>query len=794
MSWLSNTDFYCIYVPFGPVTAESEQTHALITLDSKANTVTEVKLNTPYLPIPGLRPPGSFITVLRQWEPSKFLLLIGDGTSSDIGLVGCTTDPSGQELWMNLSLEENSTPSMPLDNDMNETVIMGMGHDLTATEEFTHKTASGEDAILPPPPIMYVYASDGTVIGWYVLNTQAVRYPGMVKTMENAEGTVDSMEMAADAETQPLAPSTQVESVVQAVSPAVGFVASAPQTPPFGQSVLGPSSAFGQSSFSPGGSFSQTSTFGGTAPSSSPPTIKTSSAGGFGAFASAQSAKFGQSSGFGASTLAPPSATQMPTSPALPSPMAISTSASEEPMSADMDSGSAFHGMSLGGDSGARPEEPKTSIFGSIAPTTNQLSPSFGNTKNLEESSTVIKPAIGFGAFGNQSPSAFVSGGAFSSTPSATTEGAKAASTPSSAFGSTGFGSATPSGFGQTGFGSFGSKSAFGQPAFGGSSFGNITPKSTSASPSASAASTGGFAAFAQSATSSFASALKAPDTIKPEDTTSEMPASNNQPASHPEPTSDTPKTPIKPLPMSGDGEQSTPKATPIIGAPTTPERSNNTDSISTFAPSTPSGQGSPGAFASLTSHPTGFKKLEPGFGAFGAAVTSSSPFFNPKTPVTSAFGGSAFASTSSPVTPKAPAVGSTTPVFGSPSVFGPATAEKKSAFGSASPLGGASAFGKSAFGTPPATPSPKTASSGAFSNFSGSAGFSSFASGGNKSFGELLRGDDKGKAAKESPDATPTAKTQVQRTSVFGVPLKVTENTVIEGINFTNLWQLSEG
>lgn len=517
LSWLSNTDFYCIYVHQGPVSAESEQSHVLLSLDSKANTVTEIKLSTPYLPIPGLRPPGCFTVVLRQWDPSKFLLFMGDGTSSDIGLVGCTTNASGQEAWTNLSLEETSTPSMPLDKDMNETVILGMGLDLTGSEDFTHKTASGEDAILPPPPAMYVYASDGTVIGWHVLNTRAVSYPGMVRASNAADSTADSMEMAADTEPQAPTPSIQVDTFAQPASPAasVAQTASVPafgQTggTAFGQGGFGAPSAFGQSSLSTGG-FGQPLTFGSAAQPSTTSAITPPTAGGFGAFASAQLAKFGQSSGFGTSALAPPSTLQAPASPIPPSPMAISTSASEEPMSADMDSGSGFGGLSLGG-SGTRSDATKSNIFGSFSsptPASNQPIPAFGTTSTPGGTSSVIKPGTGFGAFANEAPSAFGSG-AFN--PSAAAEASKSPA-PSSAFGSTGFGNAQPptaTGFGQTGFGSFGGaksafgQSGFGQSAFGGPSFGNSAPQSASGSPSIKAPSTGGFAAFAQSGTTSF--------------------------------------------------------------------------------------------------------------------------------------------------------------------------------------------------------------------------------------------------------------------------------------------------
>ena len=93
-TWLSNTEFHGIYVPRGPLTPDSEQTHYILHLDSKANVVGDIKLNTPYMPFPALRPPGAYSVALRQWEPARTLLFIGDGTSSDIGLIGSLSEPS----------------------------------------------------------------------------------------------------------------------------------------------------------------------------------------------------------------------------------------------------------------------------------------------------------------------------------------------------------------------------------------------------------------------------------------------------------------------------------------------------------------------------------------------------------------------------------------------------------------------------------------------------------------------------------------------------------------------------
>ena len=257
-AWLSSTDFHCIYIPSGPRNPEVEQSHVVISLDAKAGKVSEVKLGTPYLNIPGLRPPGSFMVVLRHWDPAKYLLFIGDSTSSDIGLLGCT-ETNGKDSWANFTLEETSTPSMPLDKEMMDTIIVGLALDLTGTESFTHKNAAGEDVVLPPPPIMLAYASDGTVIGWNLLNTTGKPYPGMRSSTAQVQQTV-SENMDSDMLDKPAAeamisqpataPEEPSDQSMAGDSTSTSTPAPAPSTPAatsvFGQTGIGQSSTFGK--------------------------------------------------------------------------------------------------------------------------------------------------------------------------------------------------------------------------------------------------------------------------------------------------------------------------------------------------------------------------------------------------------------------------------------------------------------------------------------------------------------------------------------------------------------------
>ncbi|OBZ72331.1 hypothetical protein A0H81_07501 [Grifola frondosa] len=195
--WLSNPEFHTIYAAPGNLTTDAAQTHVVLSFDHKTNTVGDVTLNTPYMPYPALRPPGSFTVVLRSWEPARFLIFVGDSSSSDIGLIGSLAEPGVPPLqtWYNLDLEETSTPSVPLDKEMFDTVLLGLALDLTASESVSYTAPSGEEVDVPPPPIMYAYSNDGTLSGWHIINTKGSAYPGMVVS---SAGSIPSTTPAAD--------------------------------------------------------------------------------------------------------------------------------------------------------------------------------------------------------------------------------------------------------------------------------------------------------------------------------------------------------------------------------------------------------------------------------------------------------------------------------------------------------------------------------------------------------------------------------------------------------------------
>jgi nucleoporin NUP159 len=774
-TWLSNPAFYTIFAPAGSLDPQVDQKHMVIVHDAKRpNTSADVFLPINFFPS-GVRPPGAFTITLRGWDPAKILLLVGDSTTADIGLVCCTTD----DKWQKLAFDEGA-PSMPLDAEQNETTMIGFELDLKNTTPYDVTTSTGETVSVPPPPVVWAYASDGTVTAWYVVNTRGTPYPSMGQATTPSPVSAP----AAPAPTSPFSQAAQPafgqtspSSFGQPSQPSLAFssAGSTLDQPAFGQASV-PGSTFGQRPTFGSPAFTQTSagsTFGQPSSSGQAPSGE-----GFASFASAP-VKWGQSN-FG-STVSSFSSASAPGPPPQ-----IQPSESTESMSTDSGQDLSFSGMSLGegtNDTQLKAGSGTTGMFGSPAPVTQSAAPAttsaFGSgsfnlspgvgafskfvprqigdapnvpTVEVPKASPAFgqsgfgAPAFGQSGFGQSagqsafgktglgtpmsttpivtpvsttSPS-FGSGGAFSAFASggpATLSGSKPAETklaPPTMSGGGAFGafaSSGPSGFGQAASTTAGSVPAW--KTGGDSTFGGGTGSSVFGGKS----STTPVVSAATPAKSLFASAEPAPSTtpaFPPPTTTSlEKPAPPSAGA--------TPLTPPSGGATPSRGSQSPPDEPT---APTSPLTAS--DLIKPTVPpesTTPAGPPPvPNAFMGL--------KMSTGFGLSNFNAKDS-PFANPK-PVSqtvSAFGGG------QPPAPKMPVPATPGSVFGQTSTIG--TAAKA-----------VSAFGRPAFDSPTTptaaaktTPSSsQTESSSAFSAFTGTASAFGKAAGSGASFSEMLR------------------------------------------------------
>ncbi|KAI0297266.1 hypothetical protein B0F90DRAFT_1918788 [Multifurca ochricompacta] len=716
-TWLSNPTFYAIFSSFGSLDPQADQKHMIIVHDPKRpDASTDISLPIDFFPS-GVRPPGAFTIVLKGWDPVKILLLVGDSTTADIGLMCCAAD----DKWQKLSFDEGA-PSMPLDVDQNETTMIGFELDLKNRTPYDVTTSTGETVSVPPPPVVWAYASDGTVIAWYVVNTRGTPYPGMGQPVAHSPVVA------------PAAPAVPTKSPFSQVTQPVFGQPSQPTfsgqpfsstSPTFGKP------GFGQTSTTTGSTFGQPPTFGKSA-FGQPSALSTfgqasSDVGAFAAFASSP-VKWGQAS-FGST------------------PTGFSSAASAPELS--------FGGMSLG--EGTNDTQRKTGIgvagiFGTSTPAA-QPAPSPVITSTFGSGSFNLSPGVG--AFAKFAPKAD------ETLNTSLVEAPK----PSPASGQTGFSVPTLS------------QSGFSQPAFGQSGFGKTglgTPMSTTpvATPiNTTSTSTfgngGGFSAFASGGLATFSGS-------KPAETklgapviggsggfnafASGGPTTFSQVASNRPDTVPVWKTSVGITPCAvyysrqvtfppAEPAASTTPSVPPPGVTTSPEKTTSplASTTSSTSPSTariPSEKVQPPSAA--VSYPTDKHdargssppanafmglKMSTGFGLSNFNAKDS-PFSNPK-PVSqtvSAFGGQLSA-------PKVPVPATPGSVFGQTSVIGVG----------AKPV---SAFGPPSF-TSPSTPlaststtpsSSQAVSSNAFSAFSSSTTAFGKSPGSGMSFSDMLR------------------------------------------------------
>ena len=322
-------------------------------------------------------------------ESTKGLVIAGDMSSVDLEVLAYM----GPQ-WYQQS-QENPL-QLPLDKNMNDTVLISLEADLTDLEVNV--------------PIMYAYLNDGTLQGWRLDHPKP--YLGMVKAESSStfNGPVVAQESssfaAAFSSAATFAQAGEASNFGQPT--ASQFVQQTPAASPFSQP-----SAFGQSSFStPVQSSSQASGFSGFAPNN--------------AFSQ-------QSFGFGPSLTVP--------TPQQSSSEAITREASMS------DETTSLGGLSLGNDqTTAQSKNVSGGVFGSLSSPPNSATTSaFGDA---------VKPATGFGTFSNyQNPTP----PATSNAPkSPFTAAGSASTTPTQpAFGQTGFAkpSFTQPSFGQPSFG-----------------------------------------------------------------------------------------------------------------------------------------------------------------------------------------------------------------------------------------------------------------------------------------------------------------------------------------------------
>jgi nucleoporin NUP159 len=178
LTWLQNRTFGVI---FGSTEPQGESIYSIYETNASGS-ASDIRLSREPVPPYGSpdRTSSPQTLVLRDWKPFSSLILMVDGPATDVGVVGkeIAGDASGE--WVSIDMDESSSPTLPLDEDGYETAPMGFALDLSSTDGIEVERKNGEELSIPASPILYVYASDGSVVGWHVCNLNHPAYPSMV--------------------------------------------------------------------------------------------------------------------------------------------------------------------------------------------------------------------------------------------------------------------------------------------------------------------------------------------------------------------------------------------------------------------------------------------------------------------------------------------------------------------------------------------------------------------------------------------------------------------------------------
>ncbi|WFD22614.1 hypothetical protein MEQU1_001288 [Malassezia equina] len=321
VQWLENHAFLVTYNTVSSSSDEPSHEYELQVLlrDAKADHITFASLPLDVAPPFGDTTWWSkrYTAALRAWASTKHLIFMSCTASTDVGVISCS-ESSGPGAWNALELEETSRIVLPFSSqdDTSDTAPLGIALDLTAKEPVLdpNAAAKGEDPFttLPPMPILFIYTSDGVLLGYHIINTDAKEpYAGMLSETQKASNTSSSTPSAAPESNSMPTNSAPAFGAVSAFgssktpsAPAFGTTSSIGNAASSAKPAFGATSAFGASAGSATPAFGTTSAFGNAASNAKPVFGSTSA---FGAAASSTPA-FGATSAFGSSTSTPSSA------------------------------------------------------------------------------------------------------------------------------------------------------------------------------------------------------------------------------------------------------------------------------------------------------------------------------------------------------------------------------------------------------------------------------------------------------------------------------------------------------
>ncbi|KAI9046370.1 FG-nucleoporin NUP159 [Aspergillus affinis] len=248
ISWLEDDIFLMVYTP-NTVEDEIGQTppssYYLITRRKQAPFLIQ-KLPDLCLPFGYKRVPAyQFVARLRNYAPDlRDVLILSSTASTDVGLITRSSKPLANDEDAKKTTDVFTTTevsddtkraSLPLTDSSVETSVIGLGIDLSSTENVI-APIPGEDITesSTPLPALFLLNNEGILASWWFIYSEAVRK----QLPYHGQGTGNQTQIQPQSQPQPKSQPMQAE---------------APKRPAFGQSGFG-QPAFGQSGFgSPSG-------------------------------------------------------------------------------------------------------------------------------------------------------------------------------------------------------------------------------------------------------------------------------------------------------------------------------------------------------------------------------------------------------------------------------------------------------------------------------------------------------------------------------------------------------------
>jgi hypothetical protein len=129
--------------------------------------------------------------LLGSWGASlKYFVAFGNSPSTDIGVIGCS-ESGNFENW---TLMEPHNATLPLDEEQSDSWPIGLALDLCSEETLPPPTP--DDDPIPPCPILWVYNNVGWLIGYHVVNLEAISNKEPCSVMVKASPLVVATESA----------------------------------------------------------------------------------------------------------------------------------------------------------------------------------------------------------------------------------------------------------------------------------------------------------------------------------------------------------------------------------------------------------------------------------------------------------------------------------------------------------------------------------------------------------------------------------------------------------------------